>query len=110
MYLVAKATLKSGLTCEQLRKRVSQTQAAQALPFDGTATLVIVGRSRRVLSTSGVARALRDVQIPDNDPVFVALPEVTADAVAYLQSLDVRVLRDPPQSVVTRIDDDVTTA
>ena len=42
-----------------------------------------------------------------DEPLFVAVPEVTTDALEYLEALQVRVLRDPPQSVVTRSDDDV---
>jgi hypothetical protein len=109
MSAMTKVSIRSGLPYEELRSLVRQTQAAQVSPYEGTATLVTLPRPRRrVLSSSGVARALRSVELPGDEPVFLAVPELTAEALDYLASLNVWLLRDPPQSVVTRSDYDVS--
>lgn len=105
-----KVTVISGLTCDELRGHVSGSQAAQVPPYEGTATLVGLGSPRgRTLSTSGVERALRRVELPKDEPVFVAVPDLTAEALAYLDSLNVRLLRESTSRVVVRTDEDVAT-
>jgi hypothetical protein len=105
-----KIALTSGLKYEGLRRRVSESQAAQVPPYEGTATLVALRSSRgRILSTSGVERALRHVELPTDEPVFVAVPDVTAEALEYLDSLNVQLLRESTYRVVVRTDDDIAT-
>jgi hypothetical protein len=106
---MTKVSIMSGLSYEELQSLVRGTQAWQVTPYDGTATLVTLPRPRRqVLSSSAVARALRGIELPRDEPVFVAVPELTVEALDLLASLNVRLLRDPPQSVVTRTDHDVS--
>ena len=78
--------------------------------YDGTASLVTLGSRRgRVLSSSGVERAIRHLELPKDEPVFVAVPDLTTEALAYLDSLDVRLLRESTFRVVARTDDDIAT-
>jgi hypothetical protein len=41
--------------------------------------------------------------------VFVAVPDVTTEALEYLDSLNVRLLRESTYRVVVRTDDDIAT-
>lgn len=65
--------------------------------------------SGRILSTRGVERALRNVDLGRCEPVFVGVPDVTADALEYLDSLNVRLLRESTYRVVVRTDEDMAT-
>jgi hypothetical protein len=110
MAAVTKATIRSGLTYVELRRRVSESQASQVPPYDGTATLVTLGSARgRILSSSGIERSLRRLELPEDEPVFVAVPDVTTEALEYLDSRNVRLLRESTYRVVVRTDDDIAT-
>jgi hypothetical protein len=105
-----KATIRSRLTHDELRRRVSDSQASQVPAYDGTATLVNLGSPRgRVLSSSGVERLIRHLELPKDELVFVAVPDVTPEALDYLHSLNVWLLRESTNRVVVRSDDDVAT-
>jgi hypothetical protein len=107
---MTKATLRSGLTCTELRRRVSDSQATQVPPYDGTASLVSLGSpGGRVLSSNGVERSLRRFELPKDEPVFVAVPDVTTEALDYLDTLNVHLLRESTNRVVARTDDDIAT-
>lgn len=110
MAAVTETAMRSGLTYVELRRRVSKSQATQVPPYDGTATLVTLGSARGcILSSSGVERALRRLELPEDEPVFVAVPDVTPEALEYLDSLNVRLLRESTYRVVVRSDDDIAT-
>jgi hypothetical protein len=83
-----------------MRRRLTERQAAQLPKFEGTATLVTLRGGARPISSAKVEGALRGVGLRGDEPVFVAVPAVTAEAISFLEELDVVLLREPPQNIV----------
>jgi predicted N-acetyltransferase YhbS len=50
---------------------------------------------------------MRDVDFGGDDRAFAAIGELTVEAAHHLRGLGIELLRDPPQSVIVRSDEDL---